>query len=117
MPTFGQLIREARRRARKTLQDAATVLNVSVVYVSEVELGKRPPFSAERIEKLAVLYNAEASPLLEAACRERGYLEIDMASPSDWQLKVVSGLARGGLTEEQWEEIYKVIERGPSVTR
>jgi len=117
MPTFGKLVREARRRAKKTLQDAARVLNVSVVYVSEVELGKRPPFTAERIERLSEFYKADATPLLEAACRERGYLEIDMDSPSDWQLKAVSGLARGGLTEEQWEEIYNVIERGPSGSR
>ena len=55
--------------------------NASVVYGSEVELGKRPPLSAEGIEKLAALYSAEVSPLLEAACRGRGHIEIDMGSP------------------------------------
>ncbi len=112
MATFGQLVRDARRRAKRTLQDAARVLNVSVVYVSEVELGKRPAFSTDRIEKLAVYYHTDAAPLLEAALRERGYLEIDMESSSDWQVKAVSGLARGGLSEEQWQRIYKVIDPG-----
>jgi transcriptional regulator with XRE-family HTH domain len=116
MATFGGMIREARRRAKRTLQAAANVIGVSIVYVSEVELGKRPPFSAERIEKLATFYETDADPLLQAACRERGYLEIDMNASSDWQLKAISGFARGGISDEKWEEICKVIEKGPSGT-
>jgi transcriptional regulator with XRE-family HTH domain len=114
MAKFGEMIREARRRAKKTLQAAANVIGVSIVYVSEVELGKRPPFSAERTEKLANFYETDVRPLLQAACRERGYLEIDMHSSSESQLRAVSGLARGGISEKQWEQICDVIEKGPS---
>ncbi len=111
MAKFGEMIRKCRIAAGKTLKQAADLLSVSVVYISEVELGKRPAFSRERIESLAKLYGTDPQPLLEEACREKGFLEVDMEFASPVQLRALSGLARGGLTEDQWEDICNVIQR------
>jgi transcriptional regulator with XRE-family HTH domain len=109
---FGQLIREARRNARITLQQAAELLDVSTVYVSEVELSKRPPFNLGRIRKLASLYQVSDQPLMSAAISERGFFEIQSSSASPIQLRALSGMARGELTDEQWEQISQIVERG-----
>lgn len=42
--SFGELIRKSSRANNKSLQDVAGALQVTPVYVSEVERGKRPPF-------------------------------------------------------------------------
>jgi transcriptional regulator with XRE-family HTH domain len=109
---FGQLIREARRNARVTLQEAAELLGVSTVYVSEVELSKRPPFSIDRIRKLAKFYKVPDQPLISVAISQRGFFELQGSSPSLVQLRALSGMARGELTETQWEQISKIVERG-----
>ena len=109
---FGQLIREARRSARVTLQEAAELLGVSAVYVSEVELSKRPPFSIGRIRRLGVRYGVSDWPLIESAISERGTFEIQGSSPSPVQLRALSGMARGELSEDQWEQISRIVGHG-----
>jgi transcriptional regulator with XRE-family HTH domain len=111
MTTFGNLIRQYRIDARRTLKEAAELLKVSVVYVSEVELDKRPPFSIERIQQLARFYGInDESALIKEAIMKRGQLEVDISSQSPWQIDALAGLARGGITEEQWKKICGVIE-------
>jgi transcriptional regulator with XRE-family HTH domain len=109
---FGSLLRKARVSARVTLQEAADALGVSVVYVSEVELTKRPPFSIPRIRQLATLYRVADRPLIEAALAERRYFEIQDPSPSKDQMRALSGMARGGLTDDQWKRIVDIVAPG-----
>lgn len=109
---FGKLIREARRDALVTLQNTAKFLGVSAVYISEVELSKRPPFSIQRIQALAKYFQVSERPLIEAAIRERKHLEIQGSSPSKMQLRALSGMARGELSEKQWEQISNIVEKG-----
>jgi transcriptional regulator with XRE-family HTH domain len=109
MGEFGGLLRRCRLDAHRTLKSVADELGVSPVYVSEVELGKRPPFNSSRIEQVANFCNADAKPLMEQACRERGFLEVDMARATRAQVEVVSGLARGGLSDDQWEQINQIV--------
>jgi transcriptional regulator with XRE-family HTH domain len=109
---FGKMIREARREAHVTLHEAAILLGVSAVYVSEVELSKRPPFSIPRIRKLAARYRVSDKYLVQQAIAERGFFEIHGAKPSDAQLQALSGMARGELSDDQWEQISKIVEQG-----
>lgn len=107
---FGQMIREARREAHVTLQEAAKLLGVSTVYISEVELAKRPPFSFPRIRELAARYGVSDQYLVEQAIAERGFFEVQGESPSSMQLRALSGMARGELTDDQWKKILKIVE-------
>ena len=111
MARFGNLIEKCRLEADKTLDSVANLLGVSAAYVSEVELGKRPPFNRARIEQLAEFYEVDSEPLLEQACRDLGFVEMDMTKASSEQLEIISALVRGGLSEEQWAEIYRIINR------
>lgn len=111
MATFGDLIQRYRVDGDKTLESAADLLGVSPLYLSEVELGKRPPFNRARIERLAAFYDADSELLIEQAWRERGFVELDMAHVSSLQLKAISGLIRIGLSDEQWAEIDRIVHR------
>ena len=111
---FGDALRKTRRRAGKTLGDVAKLLGISVVYVSDIERGNRRPFSIERILKIANFVKADPTPLITAACAERGTIEYDITKAKPLEVDVVgglvSGLARGGVTDDQLQKIKKILQ-------
>lgn len=111
---FGDALRRSRHNAEKTLGDVAKLLGVSVVYVSDVERGNRRPFSNERILKVAEFLKAETAPLIAAADIERGVIEYDITKARQLEATVVgdlvSGLARGGVTDDQLRKIKKILK-------
>lgn len=113
---FGDALRKCRRAAGKTLSDVAGVLDVSVVYVSDVERSNRRPFTNDRIIKLAKFLKADAAPLIAAADQERGVIEYDIAKARPLEADVVgglvSGLARGGVTDDQLKKIKSILQKG-----
>lgn len=113
---FGEALRKARREAGRTLRDVANVLGVSVVYVSDVERSNRRPFSNERILKVTRYLNADAGPLIAAANSEKGFIEYDITRARPLEANVVgglvSGLARGGVTDDQLHKIKEILREG-----
>ena len=111
---FGDALREARHNADRTLGNVAKFLGVSVVYVSDVERGNRRPFRNERIIKIATFFKTDPAPLIAAADVERGVIEYDITKANPLEAAVVgdlvSGLARGGVTEDQLQEIQKILK-------
>ena len=111
---FGDALRRTRQEAKKTLGDVARLLDVSVVYVSDVERGNRRPFSNERILKVATLLEADPAPLIAAADIAKGVIEYDISKAKPLEARVVgdlvSGLARGGVTEDQLERIRTILK-------
>ena len=112
---FGDALRRTRQEADKTLGDVARLLDVSVVYVSDVERGNRRPFSNDRILKVAKLLKANPAPLIAAADVEKGVIEYEISNDKPLEASVVgdlvSGLARGGVTEEQLERIRTILDK------
>ena len=110
---FGDALRRARRNAEKTLGDVAKLLDVSVVYVSDVERSNRRPFGNERILKIASFVKTDPASLITAADVERGVIEYDIAQAKPLEAAVVgdlvSGLARGGVTDDQLHKIKKIL--------
>jgi transcriptional regulator with XRE-family HTH domain len=113
-PRFGEVLRQVRRDADKTLGDIARLLEVSTVYVSDVERSNRKPFSRERILKIADYLAKDPNPLLTAADNEKGVIEYDIKTASALGAKVVgglvTGLARGGITDDQLNRIQGILE-------
>lgn len=111
---FGDVLRRTRQQAKRTLGDVARLLGVSVVYVSDVERGNRRPFSNERILKIAKLLKADPAPLIAAADVEKGFIEYKISKAKPLEARVVgdlvSGLARGGVTEDQLERIRTILK-------
>jgi len=112
---FGELLRKLRRKSDKTLGDVARMLGVSVVYLSDVERGNRKPFNNDRIVKIAEYLAEDAADLIEAADRERGFIEYDIRKARPLEADVVgglvAGLARGGITDEQLHNIRNILQK------
>jgi len=110
---FGDLLRKERRKADKTLGNVARLLGVSVVYLSDVERGNRKPLSNERIVKISGFLETDPAPLMEAADRERGFIEYDIRKARPLEADVVgglvAGLARGGVKDDQLHAIQKIL--------
>ncbi len=113
---FGDLLRQQRRKADKTLGDVARLLGVSVVFLSDVERGNRRPLGNERLIRIGELLGVDPAPLIEAADRERGFIEYDIRRARPLEADVVgglvAGLARGGVTDEQLHDIQKILHGG-----
>jgi transcriptional regulator with XRE-family HTH domain len=109
--SFGELIRTSRRRLNKSLQDVADALGVTVVYVSEVERGKRPPFTNERLPALAKILELDLDEVRAAAWAQKRMIEWDPATTSDKQIEALMALARGGLSDNQLEDILKIARK------
>lgn len=116
---FGEALRRMRRDAGKTLGDLARLLGVSVVYVSDVERGNRRPFGKERILAIGKFLKVDPVELLTVADRERGVIEYDISKASALEADVVgglvTGLARGGVSDEQLQGIKRILEGNENV--
>ena len=112
---FGDVLRKQRRQTGRTLGDLSKLLGLSVVYLSDVERGNRRPLNKERILKVAKYLETDAAILIETADWERGVIEYDITRARPLEARVVgglvSGLARGGVTEEQLEDIQKILQK------
>jgi transcriptional regulator with XRE-family HTH domain len=67
--TMGAVLRRERRERQLTLKELARRSALSVVYLGEVERGKKYP-SASVLERLAVALNLDVSDLLELVADE-----------------------------------------------
>lgn len=100
--TFGAMLRELRERRDWTLSQLATKLELSVVYLSDIERGKRQPFTWDRIATAAHELGAtreECNQLMALAVETRGQYELDAhhASTSKQEL--------GAALQRNWNEL------------
>ena len=66
---FGSVLRCARVAASCSLRELGEALGVSVMFLSDVERGKRPPLSPERIAIAAKYMGTSHEPMLAAAAK------------------------------------------------
>lgn len=90
---FGQLLRRRRRECGLTLQDLADALNVSPVFISEVERSTKPPLSPASVELLRYALG-DVSDLREVADADRKVVQLDLRNASPAHRKVAMRLAR-----------------------
>ncbi|MDR2489737.1 MAG: helix-turn-helix domain-containing protein [Desulfovibrio sp.] len=76
--SFGDLLRSMREQAGKTLKDLAGHMGWSIVYLSDIERGKRNPPNVGDVKKMAVALGIEAATLLDAANRQRNRVELNI---------------------------------------
>lgn len=109
MTKFGEALRKERKKAGKTLGEAAKVAGVAISYLSDVELGRRNPLKTQQILKIAELFECDAERLVLAAAKERGGVTISTANT---QLNgIAASLARTGdrLGPTRLAEIQRII--------
>lgn len=81
--SFGLYIASLRKRSHLTLRDAAARIGISAAYLSDIEKGRRYPFSADRIERFASLANCsedERRRLYDLAGQGRGTVSEDVGN-------------------------------------
>jgi len=110
---FGDVLREARKKAGKSMLDLANRLDVSIVFISDVERGNRAPLSPEKILKVSDLLGIDPEPLLQAAAENRGRFELDATQVSGKARQVGAALMRGWteLNEKDLDQIAQIIRR------
>ena len=111
MESFGLTIRKIREQAKKSMKDLATVLNVSPVYVSDIELGHRAPPDNEKLDQIADFLNLDRKDVREWAIREKGFVRIDLKEGTPLS-KVALALMRWGdlITEEKAKQILTILK-------
>jgi transcriptional regulator with XRE-family HTH domain len=109
---FAQIARAARLAARVTLKEVADKLGVSIAYVSEVERGNRPAPSPSRAIAWARAVRCDnPSSFANAALADRSFVQLDVEAVPDFRRDAAFAFARSfdGLTEEQAEQIQKIV--------
>lgn len=72
-PTYGKLLRQLREGAKLSMSDLSRAIEMHRAQISDVELGKRPPFGVSRSLKIARAMGLEDPvPLMVEAARARG---------------------------------------------
>jgi transcriptional regulator with XRE-family HTH domain len=109
---FGERLRELRKKANLTLGDVADNLGVSVVYVSDVERGNRPPLRPDLIDKIAAVLKSDATDLHRLAAEARGAFEVRTDRIPERAKEFMAGLARGDqYPDDFWEELAQLAKK------
>lgn len=111
MTIFGKKLREVREAARRTMKNVAEHMQWSVVYVSDIERGRRNPPKAEEIKRIAAFIGTDALELLDLARRERGKIELDLngSRPEIETAGLVFARSWTDMSEEQARQIIKIL--------
>jgi len=113
---FGQMLKEERGRAGRSMGEVARCLGVSVTYISDVERGVRTPFTPERIMQFAsflgIPHNrTEALMRTAAACRGAFELGVEGAGIREKHAEVGAALMRGwnSLSDRDLQRIQDIV--------
>jgi transcriptional regulator with XRE-family HTH domain len=112
---FGAKLRAARLAAGKSMSQVARAIGVTTVYYSEVEFGRKRPFSPVNIDfaRLATELETDRRVLQQLAANERGTVELrlDGTAPRVRRLALLLGskLAEGELTDEEVQRLESVL--------
>ncbi len=94
MSKFGKRIKNARNDANLTLQEVATRLGLKVSYVSDVEHGRKKPFSPQILSLFALITSCNYLELQALAAQERDSIEISLKSKDQRLNDLAYALAR-----------------------
>lgn len=111
--TFGGLLRELRIKHKKTISELAKLLDVSVVYISDVERGKRNPFDEDKINKISSFLKIDATDLLNQAAMDKKTVELSLEDKNNIHSKTALALARkwDSITEDELNEIFNILTK------
>ena len=114
---FGDELRRLRRTAGLTLKDLADEIGCTIVYVSDVERGRRNPPNPKKIQKLLARMDQEDkfAELLFLAARSRQSIEISVEDKTDDVASMLVALARrcdeGSLDDEMLRQLRDILEQ------
>jgi transcriptional regulator with XRE-family HTH domain len=114
--TFGSELRRIREAQQATLKDLAEVIDVSIVFISDVERDRRNPPPSDRIARLLDFLGAteRLDEMLMLAAVSRNTVEISIENKPEATIKAIASLARRAddIPESMWNEILKLVSKG-----
>ena len=112
MKKFGDVLRKIRDEKEVTLKTLGEAIKKTVPYISDVERGRRDPFSTALIEKIAVALDVDPDGLLNAAELTRGKVTLELTGRSKTVQETALELARAwnDLSDEQAELIKNILK-------
>lgn len=114
---FGEEIRRLRRAKEMSLADLADAIKCSIVFMSDVERGRRNPPNPEKIRRLLAKLGEEErlSEMLKLAARSRQSIEIPVGDKNDQVADMLVALARrcdeGGMDDELARKIKEILDQ------
>lgn len=119
--SFGEFIKEKRKahQPRFTLKKMAESLGVNLTYLSDVENGRKKPFSSDKIELFCVilgLSDEERSEMYDLAARDSESVSQDIADTimytdqGDLARRALRMVNQGKNDIEPWKELIRRIE-------
>jgi len=106
---FGSLLREARNAKGMSQRDLATALGFSSPYVSDVESGRRNPFSDENLSKISSMLDVSLERLKRAANVSRGFFTLPTASTRHNEVAAILAERWTKLKPSQLDKILRAV--------
>lgn len=116
MNDFGQILRSLREKADFNLKKLADEMGWSVVYLSDIERGRRNPPTLNKISQIAKILKLDMEQffnLIKTASTHKDRVELDLTSKSEKVTETALVLARSwdGLTDEEAKEIQAILSK------
>ena len=108
--TFGQVLRELRRSKGISQRDLAEKVGVDFSYISKIENDRLPSPAADTIVKICEALEVSPDKLLALSGKIPSKLR-DTIGSSPAAMQFIRGAQSMGLTEEEWKELTKQLER------
>lgn len=112
MSIFGSRLREARELAHKSMKDLAEAVGVSIVYISDIERGRRNPPQGDKLTRIANFLGLNPDEVEDLAARDRKRVELELKDDQGAISDAALVLARrwDSITDTQAEEILKIFQ-------
>jgi transcriptional regulator with XRE-family HTH domain len=109
MASFGELLRDTRRKMGISQRELAKRIEVDFSYISKLENDRLPPPSSETLGRIAVELGCEPEALLSAAKKLPSGLENSIASEPS-ALRFLQRAARLELNSNEWESMIARLD-------
>lgn len=108
---LGDFLRDKRKSSKLTLKDVTSKMGWSVVYLSDIERGRRNPPSNDRLLEISKILKINFDDLLNLANEERGKIELCLHDKSVSVSKAALSLSRSweGISDSEANEITKIL--------
>lgn len=110
MASFGELLRDKRRKAGITQRDLAAQARLDFSYISKLENDRIPPPAADTIVAICRILNIEPVELLAASGKLPGDIQSTVGSSAAAQ-SFLQNASKMGLTEQEWKELTSSLQR------
>ena len=110
MPSFGELLRKARRAAGVSQRELASRVRLDFSYISKLENDRTPPPAAETIVLICKALDVPPEGLLASSGKLPPRIQESVGSSPAAQ-SFLQNASQMDLSEEEWRELTSALQR------